>query len=325
MRCQGGRERDRQPRGRSSVGHTRAGLLLEGVALALLSFACGEAAPEEAPSAQAPSAETPGAESPGTALYPGQPGSGERLPAEAPACDERRYPNMTTIEVMTVAGDGVARAIWSEASLDGRVIGRGTGIPEEVRELPSSFDAAGPSAWLWIEGSAAAEAAAEGDVSPTVRWLILGPSELASLPVSADDELHVDIARRLYPSYMPSSMKLEVTSNGRVLIVDQKRPLNVAPFESPGISYAPGARRCQTSDECYYYYEHAIEVTAPDGSSATLDPNSSADIGGYRVLHGSTGSTSVAEAGIDVNTFCADRAGGWDHSAVTAILLPSSS
>jgi hypothetical protein len=342
MRCQGGREHERQLRHRSGVGHAHAGPLREGVALALVLLACGQASSGDNDGAAAlggtenepASDETASA---GGAGYPGRPGSGERLPAEAPACDERRYAKITTVEVMTVAGDGAANVVRSEASLDGRVIARGAGTPDELRELPIGFDAAGPTGWLWIEGfpaqdadarvappgagNAGVDAGAEGGASGAVRWLILGPSELASLPVSDDDELHVDVERRPSPFYSSPYMKLEVTSNGRLLIFDVTRPLEMAQTDS-GMVYARGARRCQTSDECYYYYEHAIEVTAPDGSSATLDPGASTDIGGYRVRHGNTGSTSLAEAGIDVNNFCADRAGPSNYSALTAILLP---
>lgn len=145
---------------------------------------------------------------------------------------------------------------------------------------------------------------------------IVGPLALVNLPVEIGDELVLSVQYSPNsPLYLGANQVL-LEQGGRVLLFHEVGVLGTAKAAA-GFSRVTGATICETSWGCANNYRQELQVTVPDGTTATLAPGQTDTIGGYQVSHGTT--ASVVR---QLPNTCTDILYDSTYSQMTAVLLP---
>jgi hypothetical protein len=165
------------------------------------------------------------------------------------------------------------------------------------------------------DAGGAADVADAGDTAIAPPAFIVGPLALASLPVAIGDELvlNVEYGPR-GPLYFGADHVI-LERGDRVLLFHEDGFLT-APNPVAGFSRTPGATICQTATSCFTSYRKELQITAPDGASATLAPGQTRTVGNYQISHGSSEST------VRKPVSCTDILYDTMFIQVTAVLLP---
>jgi hypothetical protein len=299
-----------------------------GLGCVLFAIACGEAIE---PSSLVGAA---GSLAGGVGGAPGGAGTGQggRVwpPATAPAC---------TMESDAPFIGLVVSGPRSEEPQRLRVLERGIGLPAGMA-LPLGATSANQLGWLRLREVAASLRVDAGanDAGPrdagsndAPERILLGPGELAELPLAVGDEL--TLAEEHY-STGPTALgeehqRIVLQRDDRVLLYHQFG-LGLGTYS--GMTLSRGGAICATrypspvnSDDdyrCAYIYHHELELTVPGGATATLMSGQAQTIGDYRATHGSTTVQDFSPR-LPGEQACADLYYSDRATEITVVLRPS--
>jgi len=186
-----------------------------------------------------------------------------------------------------------------------RLLERGVGLPSGMG-LPPGATSADQLGWLRLQevtasvaGDAGASDAGARDagLNDDPERLILGPGELAELPLAIGDEL--TLAEEHYRTgpgaFGENHQRTVLLRDGQVLLYHQ---FGLGLGTHSGMSLSRGDALCATQypdpasvdDDyrCAYIYHHALALTVPGGATATLMSGQAQIVGDYYAIHGST-------------------------------------
>lgn len=247
---------------------------------------------------------------------------GERPLASAPACTTDVVP-FIWVRVGSLP-EGPNRV---------RVIASGFGLPPGVTELPNGATSAEQLGWMQVAllGDAAiTRDAGTDDAGPydagryddLPRRVILGPREVAELPVVIGEALYLTREFEYISALLKGHSRVVLEQQDRVLLFHQHSELHMFGTFS-GFTLALGDAVCArpyptAENPCSDIYRHQLEVTVPGGVTAALMPGQAQTLGQYRVLHGTTSTVTRFSRTSPRDTGCADVDDG--PTEITALL-----
>jgi hypothetical protein len=229
---------------------------------------------------------------------PGAAGTGQGghvwPPATAPACTTESDAPFIPLVVSGPRSDEPQRV---------RVLERGVGLPSGMAlPLATRADQLGwlrlreVTASVLVDAEASDAGPRDAGSNDDPERILLGPREIAELPVAVGDELTLaeEHVRTGPGAFGEDHQRIVLQRDDQVVLYHQ---FGLGLGADSGITLSRGDAICATrypnsanSDDyrCAYIYYHELELTVPGGATATLMSGQAQTIGDYRAIHGST-------------------------------------